>query len=48
MRPLGEPSVKREIAVHRREEERTPATAQRLIDRTFSEAGEAGIDSSKA
>ena len=45
-RPLGEPSITRKIALHRRPNERTPATVQHLIDRILAHAvEEAGIDS---
>ena len=40
-RPLGEPSITRKIALHRRPNERTPATVQHLIDRISAHAVEA-------
>ena len=48
-RPLGEPVIIRKIALHRRPNERIPATVQHLIDRILADAlHESAIDSTRA
>ncbi|MFD7896965.1 LysR substrate-binding domain-containing protein [Streptomyces sp. NPDC059568] len=43
-RPLGEPSIRRRIAVHQQANRRTPETVQRLIDRVVAQVLGGSLD----